>query len=429
MISQKESKLILDQPGGYMSNDLNKTAYLLKCLMDSVSDLIYFKDRDSKFIMVNKALAEWQGGCSPEELIGKSDMDTYAGADAQRMREDELRIVETGEPLLGQEEYETWKNGSHAWVSTTKMPLRNKAGEIVGIFGISRDITEHKEAELRAIRYAKEVKRYAKEMKRVKEEMEDDLRMAGELQKTFFPSSYPVFPAGVSSENSLVDFHHHHHAGGLVGGDFCSIQKISETEAGIFLCDVMGHGVRAALGTAIIRAMVDEISCSERDPGRYLERMNKALMPLLHQEHEFVYATACYIVLDVTTGCIRLANAGHPTPIYLSGDEERAEWYTENHELRGPALAIMDEASYPTVERRMNPGDAVVMFTDGVYEISGADNEEYGEQRLLKAFLQHHDFPLPDLFPAILNEAHLFAGEESFDDDICLVGFRLKGLL
>jgi sigma-B regulation protein RsbU (phosphoserine phosphatase) len=412
-----------------MLNNLNKTAYLLKCLMDSVSDLIYFKDRDSKFIMVNKALAEWQGGCSPEELIGKSDMDTYTGADARRMREDELHIMETGEPLLGMEEHETWKNGSHAWVSTTKMPLRSEEGEIVGIFGISRNITDHKEAELRATRYAKEVKRYAKEVKRVKEELEDDLRMAGELQKTFFPMSYPVFPEGVSPENSLIHFHHHHHATGLVGGDFCSIQKISGTEAGIFLCDVMGHGVRAALGTAIIRAIVDEISRSERDPGRYLEHMNKALTPILHHEHEFVYATACYIVLDLSTGCVRLANAGHPIPICLSGDEERAEWYTENHELRGPALAVTEGASYPTVEYRINPGDSVVMFTDGIYEIAGANNEEYGERRLLDAFQRHHDLPLPDLFPAILDEARLFAGEKSFDDDVCLVGFQLKGLL
>jgi sigma-B regulation protein RsbU (phosphoserine phosphatase) len=413
-----------------MPHDLDKTAYLLQCLMDSVSDMIYFKDRDSRFIMVNKALAEWQGGCGPDELIGKSDMDTYTEADAERMRADELRIMKTGEPLLGLEEHETWKEGAHAWVSTTKMPLRNEAGDIIGIFGISRDITEHKEAELRAARYAKEVKRYAKEVRRIKEELEDDLRMAGELQKTFFPVTYPVFPEGVPPGKSRVHFHHYHHvAGGLVGGDLCSIHKISETEAGIFLCDVMGHGVRAALGTAIIRAIVDEISRTELDPGRYLESMNKALMPILHTDDEIVYATACYMVLDLQTGRVRLANAGHPAPVCLSGDEKRAEWYMENPDLRGPALAIMHGARYPTVERRIHPGDAVVMFTDGIYEVAGADREEYGEQRLLETFQRHNDLSLHDLFPLILDDARRFAGDASFDDDVCLVGFRLNGML
>ena len=408
-----------------MKNGYNKTAHLLQCLMDNISDMIYFKDRDSKFIMVNKAEARWQGQCSPGELVGRSDADTYSAEDAQRMREDELRIMETGEPILGLEEHETWRNGSHAWVSTTKMPLQNEDGDVIGIIGISRDITEHKEAELRATRYAAEVKRYAMEMKRVKEEMEGELRMAGRLQQTFFPMSYPVFPAGALPENRSVNFHHHHHAGGLVGGDLCSIKKLSATQVGIFLCDVMGHGVRAALGSAIIRAIVDEISGKEMDPGLYLERMNRALIPLLHHEDEFIFATACYMVLDTQTGALGMANAGHPMPVCLGADGT-VEWGMPNHGMRGPALAVMDHATYSTVQRQIQPGDAVVMFTDGIFEIAGADNEEYGEQRLLDSFERNQALSLQDLFPAVLQDARLFAGEKAFDDDVCLVGFRFR---
>lgn len=418
--------MILPDSGEVCVNgNYDKTAYLLQCLMDNMSDLIYFKDRDSRFVMVNKALAKWQGNGSPADMIGKSDFDTYTASDARRMREDEKRIMESGEPLLGLEEHETWANGSHAWVSTTKMPLRNEEGDIVGIFGISRDITAHKEAELRAARYAGEMKRYAKEVKRVNDELEEELRMAGKLQKTFFPTCYPVFPEGAPPEGRQVEFHHYHHAGGLIGGDFCSIKKLSDTEAGVFLCDVMGHGVRAALGTALIRAMVDEISDSELDPGRYLERMNRALIPLLHQEEDLIYATACYLVLDTLTGRVRLANAGHPIPICLGADGQ-VRWCMEDHEKRGPALAIMDRASYPTLELQTQPGDAVIMFTDGIYEIAGANAEEYGEQRLMESFQRNRTLSLAELFPMILKEARLFAGEGAFDDDVCLVGFRLR---
>ena len=129
--------------------------------------------------------------------------------------------------------------------------------------------------------------------------MENELLMASELQKTFFPTSYPVFSRNETGAASVVDFCHMHHAGGVVGGDFCSIRKLTESKAGIFLCDVMGHGVRAALGTAIVRAMVEEISHQEMDPGGFLEHMNRALIPILRQGGEFMFATGQFDVLPL----------------------------------------------------------------------------------------------------------------------------------
>jgi sigma-B regulation protein RsbU (phosphoserine phosphatase) len=397
-------------------------AGLMKHLMENIQDNIYFMDREGRIILINKAGAKWLGFDSPDDVIGKTDLDIFTDEHGRAAFEDEQRIMRTGEPILGIEEKETWADGKVTWVSTSKMPLRNEAGEIVGVFGVSRDITAHKEAEFRAAKYAEENRQF-------REMLEDDLQMAGELQKTFFPTSYPTFPEGVIPADSLVRFYHHHHAGGLVGGDFCSIRKLSDSTAGIFLCDVMGHGVRAALGTAIVRAMVEEISHQEKDPGQFLNHMNKVLMPILRQEDEFLYATACYLVLDVSTGKIRMANAGHPAPILLDAGSEHAEWFQNEPSSAGPALAICEDAEYKTAQRTIQPGDAVVLFTDGIYEVAGAGQEEFGEQRLLAAAGRHRDLPLQELFPALLNDARQFATEGAFDDDVCLVGFRLYGLL
>jgi sigma-B regulation protein RsbU (phosphoserine phosphatase) len=249
------------------------------------------------------------------------------------------------------------------------------------------------------------------------------------LQKTFFPTSYPVFPDGVDAADSLVQFNHHHHASGVIGGDYCSIRKLSDTEVGILLCDVMGHGVHAALGTAIIRAITEEISHQKKDPGQFLEHMNQVLLPILRQEDEFLYATACYMVVDISTGLVRMANAGHPMPMLLDAANERAEWFVGDRSSAGPALAICEDVEYTTVERTIHPADAVVLFTDGIYEVAGTGQQEFGEQRLLVAAQQHKDLPLKELFPALLNEARHFAAEGAFDDDVCLVGFRLCELL
>jgi phosphoserine phosphatase RsbU/P len=399
-----------------------KEELLLKNLMDSMSDMIYFKDIDSRFIMMNKSSAHWQGFSRPDDSVGSSDFDRYQEDDARRMLEEEQRIVRTGEPMVGIEEQETRKNGQRMWVSTTKMPLKDGDGEIVGTFGISRDITEHKEAEQRAARYAEEVRR-------IKEEMEEDVRMAAELQKTFFPRTYPLFPAGCDPEASRVGFHHHYHPSGTVSGDFCAIRRLSETECGILQCDVMGHGVRAALVTALICAMVEELARQEREPGAFLGRMNELLLPVLRQEDTFLYATACYLVFDAATGRLRFANAGHPVPLHFQGSEKAAGWLMDDESLRGPALAIDEGADFQTLEKQLAPGDSVVMYTDGLYEVEGVGGEEFGGHRLVEAANRHAGLPLKALFPALINDARHFAETGGFDDDICLVGLECRSLL
>jgi sigma-B regulation protein RsbU (phosphoserine phosphatase) len=402
-----------------MPDNLYDTGFLLQNLMDNMSDMIYFKDLESRFIMMNKSAAIWQGYGSPEEAEGKTDFDNYKEEDARRMFADEQRIIQTGEPLQGFEEQETWKDGQMAWVSTTKMPLKDPAGNIVGTFGVSRDITAHKQAELRAAYYAEQIRG-------IKEEMEEEVRMAGELQKTFFPHNYPVFPTGASSEESAVEYHHHYHASGMVSGDFCAIRRLSDTQSGILLCDVMGHGVRAALGTALICAMVEELSQQELNPGGFLSRMNELLLPILRQEDIFLYATACYMVFDAATGLARFANAGHPVPMHFLSSDNRVEWLMDDESMRGPALAIDEQAEYPTIEKQIQPGDKVVMFTDGLYEVAGLSDEEFGEARLLEAAGRHAGLPLDRLFPSLINEARHFAEEGEFNDDVCLVGFAYR---
>jgi two-component system NtrC family sensor kinase len=128
--------------------ELMQERYLLRTLMDNVPDSIYFKDTQSRFTRINRSLASRFGLADPTGAIGKTDFDYFTEEHARPAFEDEQEMLRSGSALVGKEEKETWEDGRERWVLTTKMPLCDQEGAIVGTFGISRDVTRRKQAQL-----------------------------------------------------------------------------------------------------------------------------------------------------------------------------------------------------------------------------------------------------------------------------------------
>lgn len=124
---------------------LKKERELLRILLDSVPDFIYFKDRESKYTLINRALSEIFQIGNPKDIIGKTDFDIHLPEHAQTFFEDEQELMATGRPLIGKTQEGTIQNGKKWFVSTTKVPLYNEAGEIDGLIGISRDVSKEHE--------------------------------------------------------------------------------------------------------------------------------------------------------------------------------------------------------------------------------------------------------------------------------------------
>jgi len=149
--------------------------HLLHSLMDNLPDMIYFKDRESHFTQINLGLAKLFELSDPAQAVGKTDFDFFTAEHAQEAYSDEQDIIRTGQPVVGKEEKETWPDGHVTWVSTTKMPLRDPKGDIIGTFGVSREVTERKRAE-------EKLKRYAAELEATRDLQEQNTR---ELTKAF----------------------------------------------------------------------------------------------------------------------------------------------------------------------------------------------------------------------------------------------------
>jgi PAS domain S-box-containing protein len=120
-------------------------------------------------------------------VLGKTDADLFTPEHGQSALHDEQEIRRTGQPLVNMEEKETWPDGRETWVSTTKLPLRDPGGQIIGTFGLSRDITEKKRAE-------EELALLARELREKNETLEQDLEVARELQQAMLPHRYPRLP-------------------------------------------------------------------------------------------------------------------------------------------------------------------------------------------------------------------------------------------
>lgn len=142
---------------------LTQELYLMNALMKNLPDHIYFKDIESRFIRINDAHAQSFGLSTPGEVIGKTDFDFFTEEHARQAYNDEQAIIQSGKPLI-KEEKQTWTDRSDTWVSTIKIPLLNYEGNIVGTFGISRDITEQKNLTIDLIK----AKEHAEESDRLK---------------------------------------------------------------------------------------------------------------------------------------------------------------------------------------------------------------------------------------------------------------------
>lgn len=257
------------------------------------------------------------------------------------------------------------------------------------------------------------------------DQLETDLKMAREIQQALLPRGYPSFPAQAGPGQSRLRFCHRYLPSSAIGGDFFDVIPISDTQAGVFICDVMGHGVRAALITAMIRTLTEQFRPSAADPARFLGDVNRGLAAMLGEADLPMFVSAFYLILDTTSGKTCYANAGHPLPLHIHGGSAEVTPLAAPPDMNGAPLGMNPLAPYAIHQGQLEVHDRLVLFTDGLYEVAGAHGEMFGEERLRAAVAQRRHLELPQLFDELLAEILQFSGDRAFHDDVCLLGIEV----
>jgi PAS domain S-box-containing protein len=295
--------------------ELAREHYLMDTLMDNVPDYIYFKDRESRFLRITRAHARVFGLSDPREAIGKTDFDFFSEEHARQAYEDEQRIIRTGEPLLNMEEKETWPDGRVTWVLTSKMPLRDEQGNIIGTFGLSRDITARKLMEEELRKAHEELTRYTESLER----RTVQLRVGAEVARE---------AAAILDVQKLLD---------------TAVNLISERfgfyHAGVFLVDEPGE-------YAVLRA------ASSEGGKRMLARGHRLPVGKLGIVGYVAATGEPRVALDVGEDAVHFANPDLP--------ETRSEMGLPL-KVRGRVIGVLDVQS--TQEAAFSEDDIVVLQT------------------------------------------------------------------
>ncbi len=307
-------------------------------------------------------------------------------------------------------------NDTNLFVQASVAPNTNADGEIVGMVWSLLDISDQK--------------RIQQELQDRNSQMEEDLSLAREFQQAFIQRDYPTFPPGVSPEDSILGLGHIYLPSGAVGGDFFEIFAVSESRVGIFISDVMGHGVRSALVVATIRGLVEELGALRYDPAAFLSHMNRDLTRITRHHGHVTFATAFYMVLDLNTGEIVSASAGHPPPFVLRSASDQVDLLRPDEGKQGPALGLFASTVYEETKLQISAGDGLVLYTDGIFEAENPTNCESFEVDRIAALLEENMGTDPtELLGTVVSGVQEFCGREEFDDDVCLVAVSLRKLL
>lgn len=293
------------------------------------------------------------------------------------------------------------KDGTPFWNRLSITPVRDESGEVTHFIGIQSDITQRRDAE-EALQKANAI-------------MQHDLDEAAKVQQYWLPRSMP--------EVEGFDFAWSFTPCTELGGDSLNVIRLDEDNLGMYVLDVSGHGVPAALLSASIQRWLNEVprqSClfvpDESAPSGFAIAPPAKVVAELNLRFEAEHGKFCtlvYGILNIRENTFSYVTAGHPSPL-RSGPGGR-----EICPLApGMPIGVVEDSEYGEVRLDLQPGDKVLLYTDGATETANAADEMYDDNHLLGDL---GDLPAEETLVDIMGKLRKWAGTEALDDDVTLL--------
>ena len=247
------------------------------------------------------------------------------------------------------------------------------------------------------------------------ESLKTDLAVAGEIQQAILPRVFPPFP----EIEDMLDVAASMTPAKDVGGDFYDFFRIDDDRIGFVMADVSGKGVPAAIFMAVSRTLIRAIGMQGNKPDDVMTRANDLLCK---ESVNCMFVTVFYAIYNTKTGEVEYCNAGHNSPYLIHGNGQVEVLPTSTNCMIG-AIEGLD---FVSGSLKMEQGDMLVMYTDGVNEAVNNAFEEYGDQRLLETLQQTTGKSCRETIDVLLNSVKAFADGAPQSDDITMLSFKRK---
>ncbi len=246
-----------------------------------------------------------------------------------------------------------------------------------------------------------------------RERLENELRIAREVQAQLFPKARPKVP-GIEVDAICRPAR-------IVSGDYYDFLPLGPTRLGIALADISGKGISAALIMASLQAALrSQAVIGVQEPGHTAEVVTRLNQHLYHSTSDERYATLLYGIYDAEARTFEYTNAGHPPPLYISGDKTR--WL----DTGGTVLGLFNETHYEQETIALPAGSLIVMYSDGLTEPENSREEEFGNKRLLEVVQSNRDASPPEIVKALVNATDRWSGTTEQSDDVTIIVARFR---
>ena len=297
-----------------------------------------------------------------------------------------------------------------------RFATENSAGEKLGenisrIEDISQLATSIDKMEDDMLQYIDHLTKFTAE----KERIGTELSLAAAIQTAFLPNKFPAFP-----EHDEFDIYASMTPAKVIGGDFFDFFLIDDDHLALVIADVSGKGIPAALFMMVTKIIVKERSLMGGTPAEVLTFVNDRICK---HNREDMFVTMWLGFLELSTGKLLSANAGHDDPAIMRSDGI----FTINKTRHGFVIGAMDTVKYRDVEIQLDPGDKLFLYTDGIPEATNSDNKMMNLEGMLRSLNVHKNETPQGILEGVIKDVNSFVGDAPQFDDITAVCLEMKG--